>query len=220
MDRQEMLSLIKRIEVLYGSGNKKRSEEELKEYAVEWLKAVGGCTALRLNEALTVYNREGKQYAPKPNQLLKIYRDLEEKQNRRNRLPEELALKCPFCGGVPGRNNFVLVSAEDKRQGFWGNYVSLGIPCPCRRPAEARALKEGRKVCRRVGKRRGDEIAYIGDLELSYVPGEGIVARVLRGFVSEQDRLKREQAEHTAERQNGLFTAAELSQTLAAGLPF
>ena len=216
MDRQEVLSLIKRIEVLYGSKN--RSEEELKEYAVEWLKAVGFCTAARLNEALTLYNREGGQYAPKPNQLLKIYRDLEDKQKRRNTLPEEMVLKCPFCGGVPGRNNaFVLISAEDKRQGFWGNYVSLGIPCPCRRPAEARALKEGRKVCRKVGKRRNDGgITYTGDLELRYVPGEGIVARVLRGFMSEQNKVNSQRAEQ----QTGLFSAAELSQTLAAELPF
>lgn len=216
MDRQEVLTLIKRIEVLYGS--KKRSEEELKEYAVEWLKAVGFCTAARLNEALTLYNREGGYLAPKPNQLLKIYRELEEKQQRRSTLPEDMVLKCPFCGGVPGRSNaFVLISAEDKRHGFWGNYVNLGIPCPCRRPAEARALKEGRKVCRKVGKRRNDGgIVYAGDLELRYVPGEGIVAKVLRGFVNEQGKMTRE----AAERQDGLFSAYELGDKLVAELPF
>ncbi|MBQ3199774.1 MAG: hypothetical protein IJB67_05365 [Firmicutes bacterium] len=216
MDRQEVLSLIRRIDVLYGS--KKRSEEELKEYAVEWLKAVGFCTAARLNEALTLYNREGGIYAPKPNQLLKIYRELEEKQQRRSTMPEDMVLKCPFCGGMPGRNNaFVLISAEDKRRGFWGNYVNLGIPCPCRRPVEAKALRDGRKVCRKVGKRRNDGgIVYAGDLELRYVPGEGIVAKVLRGFVNEQGKMTRE----AAERQDGLFSAAELGDKLAAELPF
>lgn len=186
MNDLEMTRLLKRIDVMYRG--KVRDTEDLTPAVDEWMRALGFCNAERLNDALTIYNREGSRYSPRTQELLAIYDRITQEAERQKAvlLVEDTELCCRFCNRSidSTKRKFALVAAVDG--GFWGVYPALGMPCPCTRGGEMAALKRGSHVHRKVGKRRDDgRQVYIGEVELWVDECGQLVGRAVRGFKTE-----------------------------------
>jgi len=122
----------------------KRTDEEMGRLVNEWLEVLGGCNTKLLDAALTEYlANDTRTYArlPKSGELLQIYNNLLDEKLRKNSLNYDG--KCPWCRGG-GK------ALLDYAEPFWGNYMGLGISCPCRHNGEAQALQNGLHVTRRV----------------------------------------------------------------------
>lgn len=143
MVESDVLDLLMRIYAIWPSALP--PEHRRKITGEQWCHLLAGIKNTKLmNEALDSYaSGPAGKYAPKPSDLIGIY------ESKRNRLRQYMALQetdgsCELCGGF-GK---VLVEAGEEL--FWGNYGSLAIKCPCRRPGEIGALQNGRKVTRDI----------------------------------------------------------------------
>lgn len=109
----------------------------------EWQRLLGRSSAQLMNEALDRYaSSPAGRYMPKPGELLEIGDNILEERRRQNALSPG---RCPLCGD----SKYALVQ-YDGEELFYGHYAVLGLKCPCGRPGEMAALRQGLKLSRKV----------------------------------------------------------------------
>lgn len=118
-------------------------ENRRKAVCEEWQRLLGRSSAKLMNEALDRYaSSPAGRYMPKPGELLQIGDNILEERQRRNALTPG---RCVLCGG----SKYTLVQYDGENL-FYGHYDSLGMKCPCGRPGEMAALRQGLKLSRKV----------------------------------------------------------------------
>lgn len=109
----------------------------------EWQRLLGRSSAQLMNEALDRYaSSPAGRYMPKPSELLQIGDNILEERRRQNALSPG---RCPLCND----SKYALVQYDGKNL-FYGHYAVLGLKCPCGRPGEMAALRQGLKLSRKV----------------------------------------------------------------------
>lgn len=141
LNEQEIMDLLMRMYAIWPSAMP--PENRRKAVREEWQRLLGKSNAKLLNEALDRYaTSPAGRYMPKPSELLQICDNILEERQRRNALSPG---RCVLCGG----SKYTLVHYDGENL-FYGHYGSLGMRCPCERPGEMAALRQGLKISRKV----------------------------------------------------------------------
>ena len=137
----EVADLLMRMYIIWPSAMP--PENRRKAVREEWQRLLSKGSAKLLNEALDRYaTSPAGRYMPKPSELLQICNNLLEERRRKNALNPG---RCVLCGG----SKYTLVQYDGENL-FYGHYDSLGMKCPCGRPGEMAALRQGLKLSRKV----------------------------------------------------------------------
>ncbi len=141
MTDTETRDLLMRMYAIWPSAMPPESRRKL--VREEWQHLLAGSSAKLLNEALDRYaSSPAGRYMPKPGELLQICDNILEERRRQNALSPG---RCLLCDD----SKYVLVQYDGKEL-FYGHYVVLGLKCPCGRPGEMAALRQGLKLSRKV----------------------------------------------------------------------
>ena len=141
LNEQETMDLLIRMYAIWPAAMPPESRRKM--VREEWQRLLGRSSAKLMNEALDRYaSSPAGRYMPKPGELLQIGDNILEERQRRNALSPG---RCLLCGG----SKYTLVQYDGENL-FYGHYDSLGMKCPCERPGEMAALRQGLKLSRKV----------------------------------------------------------------------